>query len=56
MVPIPQKLRKELAADPEYGFCMLRSFPGHVCGGRQNTWEHALIVANKRLQKKFGKV
>lgn len=54
MVPIPLKLRKEINADPEYGFCMLRSYPGHICGGRRNTREHAIIVVGKRLQKKFA--
>jgi hypothetical protein len=54
MVPIPLKLRKELVSDIEYQGCMLRSVEGHVCGGRPNTWEHAIMFKGSRLQKRWA--
>ena len=54
MIPIPLKLRKEIDQDPEYADCMLRGYPGHDCGGRLNTREHAIIYRGRRLQKKWA--
>lgn len=48
------KLRAEMNLDPEYHDCMLRNFPGHVCGGRKSTWEHAIYWQGKRLQRKWA--
>ena len=48
---IPQRLRRQLAADPEYKICALKDY--HECGGRI-TYEHALIVAGKQLQTRYA--
>lgn len=53
MTKIPAKVKKEILADPEYKVCMLRAYPGHVCGGRI-TLEHALIYGGKQVQSKLG--
>lgn len=53
MSPIPQKLRREMAADPYYSMCARAGVRGHVCGGRI-TWEHALIYAGKQVQARFA--
>jgi hypothetical protein len=54
MIPIPLKLRKEMEEDPEYQDCMLRAYPTHICGGRRNTREHAIMWKGARLQKKWA--
>lgn len=54
MIPIPQKIKKQIDADPSYDECMLKSVKGHVCGGRSNTREHAIIFGGKRLQEKWA--
>lgn len=50
---ISPRVRKLIEADPEYKGCMLRSYKGHVCGGRI-TREHALIYASKQIDEKFA--
>lgn len=54
MIPIPVKLKREIFDDPEYQVCMLSTYPGHICGGRANTKEHAIYYAGQRLQKKWA--
>lgn len=49
MIPIPKKIREAQNKDPQFTDCMLKAYPGHVCGGRL-TREHAIIYAGKRLQ------
>lgn len=51
MKVIPQRVRKEMQTDLEYKFCMLRSYKGHVCGGRI-TIEHALMFAGTQVDFK----
>lgn len=53
MTPIPQKVRKQIAADPSYRACKLAGLHGHVCGGRI-TMEHALINAGRQIQEKWA--
>ena len=48
---IPPRLRKQLAADPEYKRCALEGL--HECGGRI-TYEHTLIVAGRQLQERWA--
>lgn len=50
---VPPRLRKQLAADPEYARCALAGHPDHECGGRV-TWEHAIIVAGKQVQERWA--
>lgn len=50
--PIPSKLKEEMNNDPEYQGCMLRAYAGHICGGRPNTREHAILYGGKRLRDK----
>lgn len=50
---ISPRVRKQIDADPEYGACMLRAHPAHVCGGRI-TMEHALIHAGRQVDEKFA--
>ncbi len=33
---------------------MLRAYPGHVCGGRRNTREHAFIFAGKQIDEPWA--
>ncbi len=47
---MPVKLRKELAADPEYRVCILKSAE---CDGRI-TFQHAVIYAGKQVQERFA--
>lgn len=47
---IPQKLRREIAADYYYRTC---ARVDNLCDGRI-TLEHAIIVAGKQLQKKWA--
>ena len=49
-MPIPQKLRDEMADDPYYKYCARAS--GH-CEGRI-TWEHAMTYAGKRINEKWA--
>lgn len=55
MTVMSQKLRKEVEADPEYDICAFLSTQGTFgpCGGRV-TREHAIIYANKKVQKKWA--
>lgn len=53
MTKMPQKLRKEIAADPQYKFCALVGHHDHVCGGRI-TMEHAMIYAGRQIQEKWA--
>jgi hypothetical protein len=55
MTSIPQKIRKEIDADPTKDVCRFINFPGHICGGRITT-EHALYFAGKKIQKAFALV
>ena len=47
MTPIPLKMRREMAEMPFYKHCARHN---DECNGRI-TWEHALIVAGKRLNE-----
>lgn len=53
MIPIPNKIRKEIQNDESYSICSLRDYPGHICGGRI-TLEHAIESKGKRLQEKWA--
>ncbi len=53
-MPIPTNLNDQLNRDPEYEDCMLRSVKNHVCGGRPNTREHAIIFKGSAVQKKWA--
>ncbi len=53
MTKIPQKVRKEIAADLTYKVCKLAGYHGHICGGRI-TMEHALIYAGRQIQEKWA--
>lgn len=46
-------LRKECDSDPFYHICAKAGHHGHVCKGKI-TWEHALIFAVSKVQKKFA--
>ena len=48
---IGAKLRKEMAQDPEYLRCSITTL--HACRGRI-TREHAIIVAGKKVQKRWA--
>jgi len=50
-MPIPKKMREEMANDDYYKFCA-RLNEGN-CSGRI-TFEHALIYAGKQIQEKFA--
>lgn len=50
---IPLGMRAEMEKDPEYKSCALFGQFDHVCEGRI-TWEHAIIVAGKKVQKKWA--
>ena len=50
MTPIPQKLRKLIAADDFYKTCALFGQHGHECEGRV-TMEHSIIFGGKQLQE-----
>lgn len=50
MIPIPPKLRKDLADDPYMRACII---PDGKCDGCIE-WHHAIIYGNKRLQKKYA--
>lgn len=51
MTPIPPKLRKLLAADPEYYRCCLLGYS--ECGGRIN-WHHAITFKGRQLQERWA--
>lgn len=61
MTPIPEKIKKQIVADPDYGcnkegkatVCMLVGNHGHTCGGRI-TMEHAIIFAGSQVQEKWA--
>lgn len=38
---------------PSYKVCMLRAYPGHVCGGRI-TLEHAMIHAGRQVNEEWA--
>lgn len=48
---IPEKLRAELAADPEYTRCSLQGY--EPCDGRI-TWEHVFTFAGKQVQERWA--
>lgn len=48
---ISTRVRNRIDANPEYKGCMLRAYKGHVCGGRKNTREHALIFAGRQVDE-----
>lgn len=50
---IPQKLNKEMDADPFYTTCCLYGQSGHVCDGRL-TRDHALIWAGQQINKRWA--
>ncbi len=57
---MPNKLRKECAADPEYTHCMRRKLlRDHSCQsdpitGKLIEWEHAMMFQGRQLQKKWA--
>lgn len=61
MTPIPEKIKKQIISDPDYGcdkegratVCMLAGNHGHTCGGRI-TMEHAIIYAGHQVQEKWA--
>lgn len=53
MTKIPQKVRKEIDADPRYKVCALYGQETHICGGRI-TMEHAFIYAGQQVQQKWA--
>lgn len=50
---IPLNLRKEMESDPFYKICALFGQGNHTCEGRI-TWEHAIIYAGQKIQKKWA--
>ena len=60
MRQIPLKLRKEMAADPEYRICIRKKlFNDHDCKpdpvtGKLIEWEHAFIYAGKQINEKWA--
>lgn len=52
-MPIPQKTREKMAADPLYAFCAAYGQHRHICEGRI-TREHAIIVAGKKVQAEWA--
>lgn len=50
---ISNRVRREIATDPEYNDCMLKAFGPHICGGRL-TREHAIIHAGKQIDAKWA--
>lgn len=57
---IPQRLRKEMAADPYYQKCARKELlDDHNCEacpltGKLIEWEHAFIFAGKQIQEKWA--
>lgn len=51
MKRIPDKLKRELAIDPEYKYCSLLG--GGDCDGNI-TWEHAIIYGSNQVQEKWA--
>ena len=50
-MPIPLKIREELAEDPRMEVCMLK---GHgECGGELQ-WHHAWTYKNRQIQESFA--
>lgn len=60
MRPIPPKLRKEMASDPEYKKCMRNELlHDHECGadpltGKLIDWEHAIIFGGQQVNEKWA--
>jgi hypothetical protein len=60
MIAIPAKLRADMAKDPYYKRCARQDmFHDHVCQERPHDgqlieWEHAFVVAGKRLQERWA--
>lgn len=50
MRKIPEKLKKEILADPYYKVCARKN---DDCDGRI-TWEHAIIYAGRQLNEKWA--
>ena len=53
MRPIPEKLKKEMAADPYYSVCARSGLHGHTCDG-SITWEHVLIYSGRQLNERWA--
>jgi len=54
MRKIPEKMKQEMLADPEYHICMRQAyFNDHICKGRL-TLEHAFIHAGKQINEKWA--
>jgi hypothetical protein len=53
MRAIPTKLKREMLESHQYKVCMLRAYPGHICGGRI-TLEHAIIHAGKQVNERWA--
>lgn len=51
MRPIPEKLKREMAADPFYKVCARAKDGG--CQGRI-TWEHAFIYAGRQVNERWA--
>lgn len=53
MTKIPEKVKREILADPLSKCCALSGYNEHRCEGRI-TWEHALIYAGKQVQERWA--
>lgn len=54
MRAIPEKMKKDMLADPAYHSCMRNDyFLDHICQGRL-TLEHAFIYAGKQINEKWA--
>ena len=60
MNQIPQKLRREMSADPEYKICLRKKFfSDHHCEpdpltGKLIEWEHSMYFQGRQLQKRWA--
>ncbi len=60
MIPIPPKLRADMAKDPYYRRCARQDmFHDHECqerplDGQLIEWEHAFVIAGERLQERWN--
>ena len=57
MRPIPLKIRKQLAEDPNMKVCIYTSedAPNHDCGGRI-TFEHAIVYSGRQVTDAWATV
>ena len=55
MIPIPKRMREDIADDPFMQSCIYNrpDAPNHDCSGRIE-WEHAIIWAGKRVNEKWA--